>query len=1600
MTEGYNFETYYKNTTAKAEINLDLSGIDIEKPAENLNEHVTNNVMYYVSYIWGSNSPNFVDSETTIFGLNDRLAIRTDEADGSYTFKYAAPLHPISDIMDADVSSQWDPGSKREFSFDLDEQDASDGIHYFRCDDSSDAGTVFTEYKYIRIFVFPRYEAIDGKPDNYVTKRILGNPLSNQSMTVNQNPIGIPSNYVNLPRQMRVVYAILGLLGTNYPGFKWLERNILNGERLSKSLRSNAVFSEKRFKSVIRYLSNLASEKNYGIDVKYYDKSYSEPVNVEDATKEDYKRSKSYAKAKHKIYLNALQRADITKTEMPGRVNYNLAYGKYLQQFMTNSKCAALVDNMVPPDDGTSALIPPLKDAVKAIFFDKEDLENTFFDTFENVYSGLMKVANKLRKYLKATTVKKLVETGKRYQSAPAGKQDMAFDMQYLLNILYKRLDDNMVGTGNEYTANGTVVAFPRVYAQSGRLINKETSGINHSGFGVIAFSPGYFTNRSNGGFVSAPPGIAYHWAVPTDTGARYEYGSTQGVYRDDYYFVQAQSALYGDYTDNYAPRNKEVVEMSGREIKQLLVDYYNWIYNYGDREDGLEFTIDDLCTIDGIAGNYKYGWTPTIIGNALYGMPTIPSGRSPYVVNGLNQFVEYIGGYMNFFRVYGAADKEAERNVHITNCANVTMQNFVITVVENGLAQWTINDDDTFSVIDWGQSSSTDKLYAPSRFMAGYESKWTLEPEAPTDVDEAIQYAYLMRRAYKELRRVIQTKLLSIGPLTAYRCSEDLDDIDDDLSKLYDDVSKIAWYQTFVNESAFTNKSVLGNFGEWLQGNVDETASDSENGGGNVGISVWNLPARFMVPVHMYERRKVKVKVWGRTRHRYRSFSIGIRWAEVRFYDLNVYNEYPQVVDAPGRMLNLSISADYAKRDDGTYSIIASAVYPNDIVVAKGGELVINGDYDNRMSATVLDDTTLVCDGPFPSNTGTITLTAIKLPPDKSQNDNDEKSNVTISYKMPSLPYDSEIRKKAFSDYGPFSQDRLFEVYRFGDGGFDTDTERHDGWKVFHSSSKKIEDLRPGVDIYNKVAMLISILKHEFGSERVELIDTYRSLEDQKTFSAGGPESVFLSWHNFGLAAKIVIYQTDLTTPIEDKSDDMMKLLKIARAFTEGCRNGVFGKPCNLVWCGRLVINPSLFDWEFLPLGVEHKDAPKFRDIMLSQRDPVVELGYINVDAAGYVASSPKTDGTPYVIRSSGAYRNAAIVNGEHYMSPRFIRNYQTPDDIVLYDIIEYINLIQTKMDANGTQLTDKASMREWKSLNDSACTQLIMYYALTNNVGAAKSLIAGEYMEHYQPVEDAYYGSSAVDYVKGMLGALYDEVHVTIDANQDSSYITLKDGILHVRATDIYPDNLPTMQDMHKQKSVDREHLKTGIWKDGIFYGEDEIEIPFSESDAPVIGGYNAITGLPESGDAVYLHRIIATQLHDEFVKNSKRFMDFSGSLLYDEFRDGPNAKMYDMLENEFGLIKAQDLMDFDTLEAMLAKDKINELADKYSDSNGVQVLGADKTVYEEVIDHAELAGFRKASITREKVHINDRKSRMTPEQLYKIVTKGAISSGHDLI
>ena len=1541
----YDFEKYYADMDVKAEVNVDLSGVQIENPQGNPNEHVTNNVAYYVTAIALANDAEYTDAVAV--GINDRVEIIIEEG-ASHEEHFFARMHPLSDLLEAGVTSAWNPGKYRERYFDLDTSYDTTTITYRVLHD----GTALppADYTHARVFVAPRYEFIVNNGYDDPLQRIDTGTLD--PLLVNQNVISDKS-VSNLSATMRAVYMMLGINGTRRVSIKDFRHSIAKGGRF------NAVIRRDIFDARMGQISAWCAENNYGVDVKFYDSSMSDPIpeGIDDASPEDYARSKKMADAKHARYLAAVIAADKTSTSIGPTASFDDVYGTHLSAFLGNPRISPLIDDMTPTGVGVTALIPPMKDAVKGMFFNRTDIERTFYAQFEQVYSEIGDALGIMSKYLSRGTKRKMEQIGSEFTRMADDDGSLAFDLDSILDMLHKNYDS--LGEGNSIYAIGSdydlnfVTVYPRVFQVNGKF---EPEAGTVASWGVTPNPADTWSKTADDGTIVGATGM--HW-------------------------VTADS---GDYaTDNYA-WNKYTIDMTSDEVREILVAAFNWIL-YVDNQPTLEYHVDFDITDTTFSGGYD------------------SSTDADVRIQQCKRFVELVGGWMNLFRT--CVNKEGFWKFVQEHpfTEKEGLMHWLIRLGDSGVISWDLTG--SYKVMAWASSSTTGgglasalveekQVIKYSGYAPSYLPYWGIDPYGEQDMDNAVRAAQVMISAYKDMKSQLVKRAFRMNPITVARAWLSLEDAEQAITDLSYTVDNIIWYQAFVNESVFTNKSVLLDLDNWIKTPQGDAEGDDYI---QMPFNPWTLPARFMVPVSMYRKVRQRYRWYGIPRYRTVNVFDGVRWAEVRFYDLNVFNEYPQVAETPGTVVSLNIPCTIS-REGGTCRFDFETAVPEEAWNTPGGELLFNDVlgttaqvvFDGDMSAHLADG------AEAPALIGDHVAVSVKVPPERSRNDSENKSPVTVHVKAPGLPYDNEIRKQAFVEYGPLSQDRLFEVVRYGDGGFPGIAEdlRFDGWKVFRQTSRKIEDMREGFGLYDKVAFLMSVLTHEFGSNRVELINTWRSADDQKGICTGGPESGMLSWHNYGMAAKILIYKADGTTPIEDKSDDMKRLVKVARAFTEICADGRVGNPCNVVWCGRLTVNPSLFDWEFLPVGVGHKDAFRFREAIMAQKDPIKECAYVDVDAAGLVKSAALTDGRPYILRTSSAYRNARVINGHHYVSPDRIVNYSTPEDIVLYDLVEYIDLINLKLNANGNKLGDRGNMYEWKTLNDSACSQLIRYFALTNNIKSAKALIAGDFVEKYQAIEDAYYSKSPIDYVKHMLGDHYADARVTIDSMNDSGYISLASGRMYIKVVDQVPDNVPTMIDMHGQQRVDSEHVKRGVWRNGVFYGVDEIDIPYVESDGPVIDGY--VGDQASYGEAMFLHQAVASEIHAAFIKIREMFERYNGVVMYDRFRDGPNADKFDQLENEFGAIAAQDLMDFDDLESMLAQDNINRLAD--IDSNGDRNGVGDGDIYEKVVNNAQLAGMRKAVRTSERMHVTDRGNGLTPGEIYRAVMEGRAPGANDIM
>ena len=1039
--------------------------------------------------------------------------------------------------------------------------------------------------------------------------------------------------------------------------------------------------------------------------------------------------------------------------------------------------------------------------------------------------------------------------------------------------------------------------------------------------------------------------------------------GSTPGMSTWSAGDYLATPSTFTTYTGagNGVVANKSYTTITSDELIDLLVNYFNAALDAGKITGSFKQDSEQVKTIinmfdpvNSTQENYWHWWNTD---NPVFGI---------WFLN--------ICAYMNYMRsnLRGANADDGMVWGNLGRIYNsVNGKKFDAWSIEGNMDLFPSGN---YEIIAWKETVDLDTASWDSGklFEAEFPDEWHDISQLPYEsYGIALDVVDAMHDAYKQMCRAAAAQAIVLGATSAVLAAQALDDISDDLDELYDVCNKLTWYQRLVGESPFTNRSEIP-----FEGNKTWLGS---------------FPAHLAFPVEMYKRVRVRYRNWfGRIRHKWVKRSIGVRWAEVTFYDASVFGEYSQVDEEPSE--NTSFSSTYEITTEGDTAYIAfddalpaaavDAGYCSIVARGTGGQI--------NIPATVMND--VMVSVPLDSLPAQIDeIVSVKTPLRPSQPDG-SKEPITIQFKMPGLPYDSEIRKKAFVDYGSLSQSKTFESVR--NAGIDTD--RKEGWRVFHPSSSSIADVREGIGLHDKVAMLVSILKHEFGDSRVSLAETYRSMEDQQRMCSGGPESEFLSWHNYGLAAKILIMKNDGKTPMEKDDPDMKRLIQVARAFTECCSDGVFGQPCNVVWCARLAIGASLFDWEFLPIGVNHKDAPQFRDMIIAQRDPVRELGYVDVDAAGYVVRRAPSSDVPYVLSDSVALVNAEMHGGHRFMNPDNIRNYPHVDDIVLYDVKEYVNLIKLKMAANGTSKPASGSIYDWKTMNPESCAQLIRYYAMIGSVAASKSLLAGEFVERYLPIEEQFFNTSPIDYVKGMLGSHYEDIRICTTRDGDSTFITLHDGILHIKQLDAYPDNPPTRFDMHKQQRVDREHVKWGSWHDGVFYTEDERPVPYVASDEPVIDGY--VYGEAVDGEALLLHQVLATKIHKKFQEIRKRFENFGGALMYDRVEDGPNAGMGDMLENEFGLIKAQDLVSFDDLESIV-DNLLNSVNNGVGNAQQSRIM-VDGSIYEKVVNNAQIAGVRKASLTKEHLHVKDMPTPSDGKTLYELIQKGKGYMANDLI
>lgn len=845
--------------------------------------------------------------------------------------------------------------------------------------------------------------------------------------------------------------------------------------------------------------------------------------------------------------------------------------------------------------------------------------------------------------------------------------------------------------------------------------------------------------------------------------------------------------------------------------------------------------------------------------------------------------------------------------------------------------------------------------------------------------------------------------------------------EIDDVLNRIY-------WFQKYTNESILDDKSFIYSneakfYGSTLKGQTSQNPKYTFN----------EIAARLLIAVDFgKKRKKVKKKnLFGIPYTDYKTVDLGVRWVEIKFIDTTVFGKYRKNDTPPGipYKVNIPLTSVTTTPSDLTNAIaILSTPLSAEIMDTEPTEVSIKiiGSSDSRFngsySATVISDAeihyTIPTEISQATQTGAILDTIIL--PFPTTLPSDELNDIRVSYAIPYLPDDADLRDAVFAGFGPFDQSQYANRKRGGDSTYDlsgnlVETEYPSGWQIFHESSKQISDMRTGIDIYNKAQFLLKILQTEFSSSRVHLIETMRSAKDQDILQLGGPASNFLSWHNFGLAMKIKITEDDGITAIKDGTDDALKLLDIAEAFVENCKAGKFGEPMNVVWCGQLVTNPDLFVWEFLPIGVNHKDAPKFRDSAYAQQDAIVSNSFVNVTKMGYIiddSEQPPTN-TPYIRSGSKAIQNAITINGEKWVHPKDIKNYTIPNQLVLKDLQEFLSLVNRKMAANGTSLTGSKRIQEWKAKNPISFNQLVMFYGLCGNYSAVRGLLSGDYIQQFQSVVSTLAELDPINFVKTYLGdSLYSDAKIYVDNLPDSSYIALNNGTLTIPVLEIRSTQPEGSGNTFGQRQIDFDHVEFGQYQDGVFVAETDSAITLITTDVPVIDGYE--DGVAVDSDAYIIHKLIADQIVEEFNTILNDFNNLNIRFMHDSFVQGSNADLLDMLENEFGVIQAQDLLTFDQLRQLYARILIN---DKKSEFDGtVRGAGANiesqntdpelsnrnenQSVFEKLVSNAQLSGLRLARLTKEKPIIEPLKNEVNVEKVINLIQRNKKVDVRDIL
>lgn len=806
----------------------------------------------------------------------------------------------------------------------------------------------------------------------------------------------------------------------------------------------------------------------------------------------------------------------------------------------------------------------------------------------------------------------------------------------------------------------------------------------------------------------------------------------------------------------------------------------------------------------------------------------------------------------------------------------------------------------------------------------------------------------------------------------------------------------KIEFYQKYTNESVFTDTKIF------LPSKKAVQPTSFTNFDYDKMLSYLLLPVDF-------GRTKTKrtTKVFGFFKvTRYKYTDNGVRWVLVKFVNSGVLSQSRQFTPIGGTLTNVNIPIESIIIQNRIVTIGLSKALqydvenpPNKVIISGISNSDLNGTFPTIfISPTKLqyEINTTVATAPSPS--GELLEVVVPFPKLKGPI---EPTPVTFDYEIPALPSDAAIKAISFTSYGPWSQyenDPRLYLSR------EEALAASPGWVIFNKTSNLLQEMRSGIDVYNKVAFLIKILENAFGSGRVYFTETMRSYEDQQLLQLGGPSSNFLSWHNYGLAARILITANNSSEYIQDGSEDFFKLADIAEAFIADCANGLIGTPMNIVWTAQLATNPNLFDWEFLPIGVQHKDAVKFRDSAYNQQDPIIANAFVNVTEKGWIIPS---DGkapidVPYVRAGSKADKTATIINGQKWISPSNITNYEIPSNLVLYDIQQFLFLIKNKQAANGSSISGDTTVYDWKSNNSKSFNQLVVYYGLINNLTTARTLLSGDYVERFNQLVETLRRQNPIKFVQTYLGEFYSEAKIIPNDSTSGTYISLQTGLytfplLQARST-IPGEN----GNFFGEAAVTNKTVDFGQYVDGIFVPLTDDNYKYITTDIPVLTGYeknsNGEWFASGSGEGFVAHDLIAEQIVQTFNEIKIKWESLRDGIMYDSVFDSENTNQIDLMENEFGVISVQDLMPISSLRDMFTRIDVNNQA-RWNDQ-GVRGVGFEIGVFEKLVSNAELSGVYQARLTKEKPVIEPMITSEAVNNLMESVNKIKIPSVNDIL